>query len=121
MSVLVLGLHDISVDAEASTDGMEKFLRDVDADYDKALPYFVGTTLSFFDIFHKDHEEAFQLPADIAKAIDEMGHHYELHRIGLRMITSTWAKERFPKANRELLVTMVAKDLSVTHTLLIFL
>lgn len=62
-----------------------------------------------------------RIPKKITEAIHEMWDGYTVGRCGMRLITSTWVKEKYPNAKYEVVFTLVSEDRNEVHVLLIYL
>lgn len=84
------------------------------------LNIFTGCTLR--TLFAMLQEGYTPFARDVAEAVlmEHAGNGFMLGRHGLRELTSTWAKEKFPLAKYEIVITLVKNDGSVAHTFLTY-
>lgn len=118
MSIKVISLNKIGDDER-----IDEFVRAADIDYRTIMPYFLFFVLSMIGRLH----DAGDIDAPAASAAMEIPREWEpdqrwnFGRFGLREITSTWAKEQFPDATRELVITLLDKQHDAVHVFLVFL
>jgi hypothetical protein len=82
---------------------------------------FVDTTLNtLFNILQRGYTP---VNRDVAEAIllNHADKDFYLGRHGVRELTSAWAHEHFPKAKYEILITLIQRDQSVAHTIIIYI
>ncbi len=115
MTIAVIDLT--AVHSDETQEAINDFLKDVDADYENAMPFFLGTALDVLNLAI-DNEDIVVSP-EIARVVG-MRNNFGLGRFGLREIWSPFAKNFAPKASRELLATFRESDDQI-HTLIIYL
>jgi hypothetical protein len=101
--------------------GIQEIIQGLLEDNDSTLldAFYKLTMKTFFHMLQKGYTP---FPRDVAEAVllYQSTAKFDNGRRGIRELTSTWAKERFPQAKYEIVITLVKYDGSVVHTFLIY-